>query len=233
MGKIVEQQAKKLSISVSKIIYNYDELNTYVFCNNEVAIEFTSPLSCLKNIKVLASKGVNIVCGTTGWLDYIDQVKQLVSKNRIGFIYASNFSRGMNIFWRIIDAASLIINKFSEYNIMGHEIHHKDKKDTPSGTALITAQILINNIKRKKRISTCSIKKTIHNDEIHISSSRNGSTVGTHQFLFDSANDVIRISHSSKCRTSYAQGAIQCAQWIKDKKGFYNIDHFFREIMNE
>ena len=233
MGKSIEQIAENLSIPISKTINSYKDLINYNFKNNEIAIEFTKPSSCLKNIKTLASKGVNIVCGTTGWFKNINQIKKLVYKNNIGFIYGSNFSIGTNIFWKIIKETSLIIDKFDHYDIMGHEIHHNNKKDSPSGTALTTAQILINNIKRKKQVVINRVNRKMRPEEIHFSSSRCGNIIGKHEIIIDSPNDSIKISHTSKWNTSYAEGAIKCAKWIKNKNGFYNIINFIDDLINE
>ena len=230
MGKMIQHEAAKLSIPISGIINGYNELVSYKFQNQDIAMEFTEPASCFKNIQILTSKGVNVVCGTTGWYQDIDLVKNLVSKNNIGFIYASNFSIGVNIFWQIIKKASVAIDKFDNYDVMGHEIHHRYKKDSPSGTALTTAQILIDNISRKNKVITDKIDREMQSDEVHFSSSRCGSIVGMHEIIFDSPNDSIKISHHSKERSTYALGAIRCANWIKGKKGFYSIKSFMDKL---
>ncbi|MSO14202.1 4-hydroxy-tetrahydrodipicolinate reductase [Candidatus Aquarickettsia rohweri] len=233
MGQMIELEANKLSTPVSKIINNYTELSSTEFDKDEVAIEFTEPSACLKNIEILSSKGVKIVCGTTGWDDNINEVKEIVKKHNTGFIYASNFSIGVNIFWKIIEETSSIINKFDHYDIMGHEIHHNKKKDSPSGTALTTAKIITNKIDRKKQIVTNRIDGEIKPNELHFSSSRCGSIIGKHEVIFDSPTDSIRISHDSKDRSSYAIGAINCAKWIKNKTGFYSIKNYMEELLNE
>ena len=232
MGKAINSEAQKLSILVSKIINNHDELMSYEFQDQEIAIDFTEPLEFIKNIKILTLKQVNTVCGTTGWFKYIGQVQELVLKSNIGFIYSSNFSIGVNIFWKIIKSASTIINQFEEYDVIGHEKHHKNKKDSPSGTLLTTAQIVINNIKRKNKIVTDSVNKPINPKLLHLRSSRCGTTIGVHKIIFDSIDDYIKISHHAKNRHGYAHGAIKCAQWIKNKKGFYSIDSFINEMIN-
>ena len=231
MGQMIELEAKKLSIPISKVINSYTELSSTIFNKDEVAIEFTEPSTCLKNIKALCLKGVNIVCGTTGWDKNIDEVQKLVKNNNVGFIYASNFSIGVNIFWNIIEEASSIINKFDDYDVVGHEIHHNKKKDSPSGTALTTAKIIINNIERKKQIISNRLDREIKPSELHFSSSRCGSVIGKHEITFDSPIDSINISHDSKGRNSYAIGAINCAKWIKNKTGFYSIKNYMEDLL--
>ena len=232
MGKMVEQEAMKLHIPVSSIINNQDHLLSYNFKSDEVAIEFTKPSTCLNNIKIISSKGAHIVCGTTGWNNNIQKIQELVSRNNIGFIYAANFAIGINIFWKIIKEASLLVDQFKSYDVMGHEVHHNTKKDSPSGTALTTGQIIVDHIKRKKRMITQKLDREMSEDEFHFSSSRCGSIIGEHEIIFDSPIDNIKISHSSKGRDSYAQGALKCAQWIKNKKGFYSIESYMQEILD-
>ncbi|MBY0580878.1 MAG: 4-hydroxy-tetrahydrodipicolinate reductase [Rickettsiales bacterium] len=232
MGQMIEKEAVKLQIPISKIINNKHELLSCNFGKDEVAIEFTEPSACLENIEIISLKGTPIVCGTTGWYGDIQKVQKLITDNNIGFIYASNFAIGVNIFWEIIKKASLVIDKFDEYDAMGHEIHHNKKKDSPSGTALTTAQIMIDNITRKKQIITERVDREMKPDEIHFSSSRCGSVIGKHEVIFDSNEDFIKISHDSKGRSSFAKGALNCAKWIKNKKGFYNIESYMEELLN-
>lgn len=233
MGRMVEQEAQSLNIPISQVIDNKDDLLASDFDDDEVAIEFTEPATCIENIGILASKGVNISCGTTGWYHDIETVKKLVNTNNIGFIYATNFAIGVNIFWKILKKATCIIDKFNEYDVFGHEVHHNKKKDSPSGTALTTAQIIIDNIKRKKQIITEKLDREIKADEVHFSSTRGGYVIGKHEVVFDSILDSIKITHDSKGRSSYARGAINCAKWIKDKKGFFNINNYMEELLYE
>ena len=231
MGKMVEQEAQNLNIPISKTIDNKNDLLASNFNDDEVAIEFTEPATCLQNIERLASKGINTVCGTTGWHQDIERAKEIIATNNTGFIYATNFAIGVNIFWKIVKEAACIIDKFEEYDIFGHEIHHNKKKDTPSGTALTTAQILIDNIKRKRQIITERMDRAMKTDELHFSSTRGGYVIGKHEVVFDSPFDSIKISHDSKGRSSYARGAINCAKWIKNKKGFFNINDYMEGLL--
>lgn len=231
MGKMVEQEARNLEIPISRIIDNRDALLANKFSDDEIAIEFTEPAACLENIERLASKGINTVCGTTGWHDNIEKVQRIIADSGTGFVYATNFAIGVNIFWKIIKEAACVIDKFEEYDIFGHEIHHNKKKDSPSGTALTTAKILIDNIKRKRQIITERMDRAMKTDELHFSSTRGGYVIGKHEVVFDSPFDSIKISHDSKGRSSYARGAINCAKWIKNKKGFFNINDYMEELL--
>ena len=231
MGKMVEQEARNLDIPISQVIDNKNDLLASDFDDDEVAIEFTEPITCIENIEILASKGVNISCGTTGWHENIEKEQKIIATSGIGFIYATNFAIGVNIFWKIVKEAACIMDKFEEYDVFGHEIHHNKKKDSPSGTALTTAKILVDNIKRKKHIITERIDREIKPDELHFSSTRGGYVIGKHEVVFDSSLDSIKISHDSKGRSTYARGAINCAKWIKNKKGFFSINDYMEELL--
>ena len=174
----------------------------------DVAIEFSTPRSVIQNIEFLASKKINVVCGTTGWYDKLDSVKEIIKKEGTGFIYASNFSVGMNIFFGIVKKASEEFNKFAQYDVGIEEIHHNQKLDKPSGTAL-------------------KIKDIIKKNKIDISSLRVGSKFGDHRVIFDSPADSITLEHSAKSRSGFAEGALLAAEFINGKKGFYKFEEIF------
>ena len=232
MGQAVERSASDMGIVVSKIIKNTEELKSYNFAPEEVAIEFTAPASCFNNIKILAGKGVSVVCGTTGWYEELSKFKELVRHSNIGFIYGENFSIGVHLFWKAVAVSAKIFNQFPIYDVSLHEVHHQQKKDAPSGTAKKTAEILIKNFPRKNKF-VVSEKGQIAphaDDELQLTYSRIGEVVGQHIVQFDSDIDTIEITHTSKGRQSYALGAIKCAQWLAHKKGFFNIDDYIKSI---
>lgn len=232
MGRAIEQIAKNSSISVSRIIDNEDNLKSASFAQDEVAIEFTTPSSCIKNVEILAKKGVNIVCGTTGWYDDLERFKKIIMDHNVGFIYSSNFSVGVNIFWQTIAHISKLMNKIDDYDVMGFELHHKHKKDSPSGTAIQTGEILLENLDRKTKLVTNVDERNLLPEELHFSAVRGGEIIGKHTILFDSIYDSIEISHTSKSRDSYAIGAIKSAQWLHGKKGFFEFQNYMGEISN-
>jgi len=183
----------------------------------DVAIEFSTPLSVIQNIEFLASKKINIVCGTTGWYDKLDTVKEIITKNNTGFVYASNFSVGMNIFFEIVKKAAETFNKFGQYDAGVEEIHHSLKLDKPSGTALKIGELITEHIKRKK-------------GNLNISSLRVGSKFGDHKVIFDSTADTITLEHGAKSRSGFAEGALLAAEFIHGKKGFYRFEEVFTQI---
>ena len=169
--------------------------------------------------------------GTTGWYDKLDDVKKIIEKAGTGLIWSGNFSLGVNIYFKIIEDTAKIMNKFDDYDVFVHEFHHNKKADSPSGTAVMIGNILKENIERKKRIVTGELKRKIEPDELHISSTRGGSVPGTHIVGFDSAVDTIELKHTARSRGGFALGAIMATQWIKDKKGFYDINDMMRSII--
>ena len=235
MGKEIEKQALNSCISISKVIdsslINSKDFKNINFSPDEIVIEFSAPKSIVSNIKILSDKGVNIVCGTTGWLDEIEKVKKIVKDAKIGFLYASNFSIGVNLFWEVIKFSSNLLNSFVQYDVFASEIHHKDKKDSPSGTALTMGNILLNNFSRKNSLVSKTLDRNILPNEIHLSSTRGGNVIGDHIVNYDCPDDYIEIKHSSRSRSGYALGAIECAKWLKGKEGFFGIEDYMKSKM--
>lgn len=237
MGKVIQKIAESKGIEVVSIIdpnvsdSTYKEINEESLKDVDVAIDFSRPTAVVESIKKVAELGKNLVVGTTGWYDQMEDVKDIVSKSGIGFIWSGNFSLGVNIYFRILKNASKIINNFDDYDIFVHEFHHRGKADSPSGTATMIGDILLNEIDRKKRIVTEELKRKIEDDEVHISSTRGGSIPGTHVVGFDSLADTIELKHTARGREGFALGAVMAAKWIHGKKGFFNIDDFMKEII--
>lgn len=195
----------------------------------DVVIDFTSPEVVVDTIKEIVGMGKNMVVGTTGWYEQIDEVKDLVAKSGTGLIYASNFSIGANIFFQIVEFASKLFSKFGDYDVAGFEIHHTGKKDSPSGTAKKLASIILENFPKKKRVETGRLDRQIAKDELHFASLRAGRNFGYHEVIFDSIADEVKLSHNAHGRRGFAEGALVAAEFIKDKKGFYSFDEVFKE----
>ena len=173
----------------------------------DVVIDFTSPEIVLENIKRATSLGKNMVVGTTGWYEYLSDVEKIVQEAGIGLIYAQNFSVGANIFFKIIANAAKLFNQFGGYDTYGLEIHHKGKKDSPSGTALRIGKEL---------------------GGLEFSSIRAGRNPGFHQVVFDSNADSITLAHAAHNRSGFAAGALLAAEFIEGKKGLYTFDEIFK-----
>lgn len=237
MGIEIERIAKEKGIAVKSIIdpkckeAKYKEINEESLKDVDVAVDFTHPDSAVENIKKVSALGKNMVVGTTGWYAQTDEVKEAVEKAGTGLIWSGNFSVGMNVFFRIIENASKIIDKFDDYDVFVHEFHHNQKADSPSGTAIMLGKILTGNIKRKEKVVTEELKRKIEPNELHISSTRSGSIPGTHVVGFDAKADSIELKHTAKGRQGFALGAVMAAEWIKDKKGFFDINSMMNNII--
>jgi 4-hydroxy-tetrahydrodipicolinate reductase len=197
----------------------------------ECVIDFSHPSVVLKNIKDYCNFSLNAVIGTTGWHDHVEQVKAQVMKAGISFIYGSNYSIGAHIFFRLVAAASRIINTIPGYDILGYELHHKKKKDSPSGTAHTIANIILENNKNKSCLVTDKLNRQIEKGELHFASVRGGNIPGIHTVLLDSEADTIELKHSARNRGGFALGAVLAAEWLSGKKGFYHVDDFIKETL--
>ena len=178
----------------------------------DAAIDFTAPAAVMANIEACIRLGVNMVVGTTGWYAELPRVRQLVERSSMGFLYASNFSIGVNIFFEVARAVAPALDY--GYNARILEKHHTQKKDAPSGTAATIKDILQLHSKAKT--------------DIEITSLREGDTVGQHVMLFDSEDDTMMLVHDAKSRRGFAHGAVRAAEWLKGKKGFFEFKDVLR-----
>src|SRR3989338_10674746 len=206
MGHEIEKITRAKGMNIISIIdpnsssANYREINEESLHNVDVCIDFTEPGAVMENIRKISKLGKCIVVGTTGWYDHLEESKSIVSQSNVGFIYASNFSIGVNIFFKIIENAARIINSIDSYDVFGYEVHNSRKLDAPSGTAKAIEQILVKNIQRKKEVPFASV--------------RSGTVPGTHVVGFDSAADTIELKHTARNREGFAIGAVMAAEWI-------------------
>ncbi|WP_185883000.1 4-hydroxy-tetrahydrodipicolinate reductase [Blattabacterium cuenoti] len=218
MGKAVKNIAKMRGHS---ILLCYDQSpHNHILKNIDVVIEFSQPDSAFNNVKFCIEKGIPTVCGTTGWLDKIGDIKKICKEKKGSFLYSSNFSIGMNIVYEINRKLSKLLSLYSnEYKITIEEIHHKNKLDQPSGTSISLANDIINSHMKKNWI----LGKSNNHDCISIISKRFSEEVGTHTITFHSNIDDIKIQHKSFNRNSFALGAVIAAEWIKNKIGFFSM----------
>jgi 4-hydroxy-tetrahydrodipicolinate reductase len=179
-----------------------------------VVIDFTAPHCVLANIEACVKTGKDLVVGTTGWYPNIDRVRELVALHRTGFVYAANFSVGVNLFFEVARTAAAALRH--DYSGQIFERHHVHKKDAPSGTA-----IAIKNVIRE-----AADKK----EDLEITSFREGEVVGLHEVVFESAADRIYLCHDAKSRRGFAEGAVLAAEWLIGKKGFYDFKDVWREL---
>jgi 4-hydroxy-tetrahydrodipicolinate reductase len=173
-----------------------------------VAIDFSIPAAVPRNVEGIAALGVNMVIGTTGWLEHLEAVKAAVAKHGVGLVWSPNYSVGVNAFFRLVSEAACLLATQPEYGAWAWEIHHSTKKDAPSGTLLKLVD---------------EMKKAGYARPINVSSNRAGAHPGTHEIGFDSSADTITLRHTARSREGFARGALKAAQWVAGKKGFYEF----------
>ena len=206
MGKEIDSLCREskifevVSISFKNI---NDKLDLEGIKKADIAVDFTSKDIVVKNIEAIAKLGKNLIVGTTGWYDHLDEVKMLVDKYKIGLLYAPNFSVGANLFLKMAEFSAKLFSKFPEYDVYGLEIHHKAKLDSPSGTALKIASKI---------------------NGLNFTSIRAGRNPGFHEVVFDSVADGITLSHQAYNRVGFAKGALIAVEFIKNKKGIYTFE---------
>lgn len=217
MGKAIEKIAQDRGHEiVSKIDKNFNEgrLN-----QSDVAINFSVPQAAVKNITSALESAIPVVCGTTGWLDAFEEVKQVALKNNTAFLYASNFSIGVNLFFKLNELLAKMMQNQTDYKASMEETHHVHKLDAPSGTAITLAEGIIENADLTKWSSDNAAE-----DELLIKSIREGEVPGTHAIEYASKIDAITIKHEAFNRQGFALGAVIAAEWIADKKGIFNMN---------
>lgn len=222
MGKAIHEQAIKREHTIPLIIdlQNKQELNAENLKKVDVVIEFTTPETAFDNVCFCLSHGVPVICGSTGWLHKLEEAKEIASQYNTGLIVASNFSVGVNLFFELNKKLAELMGKHSDYNPELLEVHHTQKLDSPSGTAISLAEQILERIPEKtKWVNHASDN---HN-ELVILSERKDPAPGTHHVKYSSAIDNIEIIHTAHNRTGFALGAVVAAEFMKGKKGFFSM----------
>jgi 4-hydroxy-tetrahydrodipicolinate reductase len=191
--------------------------------NIDAVIDFTTPHSILAHIEACVRAGKNMVVGTTGWYADLDRVRALVEQHGTGFVYAANFSVGVNLFFDVARAAAAALRH--DYSGQIFERHHVQKKDAPSGTAIAIQQVI-----REASVQAASVQNKNINKDVEITSFREGDVVGMHEVILESSADRIYLCHDAKSRRGFAEGAVRAAEWLTGKKGFYDFKDVWREL---
>ncbi|MDA9067613.1 4-hydroxy-tetrahydrodipicolinate reductase [Flavobacteriaceae bacterium] len=215
MGKAVEKIAVQRGHSIA---FKTNDFNLNLINDVDVTIEFSTPESAFTNIKKCLDSNVPVVTGTTGWLDDLEDIKNLCDKKNGSFLYASNFSLGANLFFELNKKLSHLMADKNEYKTSIDEIHHVHKVDKPSGTAITLAKDIISD-SRYRDWELDSHSK----DKISISSIRENEVNGVHKVSYSSENDIISIKHKALNRNGFALGAVISAEWLVNKKGCFSI----------
>ncbi|WP_339831969.1 4-hydroxy-tetrahydrodipicolinate reductase [uncultured Altibacter sp.] len=216
MGQTIERLAKEQG---HEIVYKRSSSTSEGHLKDaEAAIEFSSPEAAVENITSCFEHGIPVISGTTGWLDRYEEVLKIGKDRNASFIYASNFSIGVNLFFSINAYAAKLFEPWKEYTASIEEIHHTQKKDAPSGTAISLAEgILEHSDKKEWKLDRQS------DDALTITAKRIEDVKGTHIIRYDSAIDSISLEHEAHSRDGFAKGAILAAEWLQGKKGIYSM----------
>ncbi len=228
MGREVEKIAQDLGHTVTAIFDVDQPFTPTVDLNGaQVLIDFTLANLVANNLKNAAKLGIPVVEGTTGWYDQFDMVKNIPG---LTMLYSPNFSIGVYQFTKIVDYASRLMGALNSYDCYLHEWHHAGKADSPSGTAKILADILVDNLPGKDKILANSSHGVIDKKALHVTSSRVGRIPGTHEVGFDSVCDHITLRHEAHGREGLALGAVRGAEWLIGKNGLFSMDDFMQDM---
>lgn len=216
MGKSVEQAALKKGHQI--VLRISDDIGKYNLSQADVAIDFSLPKVAFKNITTCFDQGIPVVSGTTGWLNQYDEAVAACQASGGAFLYASNFSLGVNLFFELNRKLAQLMEPFTDYEASVEEIHHIHKLDAPSGTAITLAEQLLEHSRKK----TWALDKA-GSDELLITAKRQDEVPGTHTISYDSCVDRISIEHKAYNREGFAKGAVLAAEWIHGKQGVFTM----------
>ena len=222
MGKVIEKIALErghhVVLKIDKDDTNFD------LSVADVAIDFSVPTAAFGNISTALNQNVPVISGTTGWLDNFEDIKSLCEKTNGAFIYASNFSLGVNLFFELNKVLAKLITPFKEYNVQIEEIHHTQKQDAPSGTAITLAE----GIAKESNYEGWTLSPNTEPQKIKIEAKRIENVPGTHTINYTSEVDTLEITHTAHNRNGFALGAVVAAEWIIGKKGIFTM----KDVLN-
>lgn len=216
MGKVIERIALERGHEIVLRKGSQDSFDALK--NADVAIDFSVPSSAVENISACLEQGIPVVSGTTGWLEKYDEMAALCQSKNGSFIYGSNFSLGVNIFFELNEYLAKMMANLRDYKVSMEEIHHTQKLDAPSGTAISLANGIIQNTDY-----TNWTLETPKEGEIHIEAKRIENIPGTHSIFYDSVVDQIEIKHTAHSREGFALGSVIAAEWLVDKRGVFTM----------
>ena len=231
MGRLIEEIAQERDHNIVSYFTAKDPLKSTAQIEAvECLIDFSNGDAVAGNIALAFEAGQNILVGTTGWDKKILGEYSDISKSAI--FVSPNFSIGVNLFLSIVENASKLLDMAGGYDIAIHETHHKEKRDSPSGTALKIAEQIIGSSSSKNNIMTDSQSGIIPEESIRITSERIGDEVGTHEVLFDSEMETLTLRHQMKDRRVFASGALMVAEWLRGRTGLLGFEDYLREEFN-
>lgn len=233
MGKLIEQVALKRGHTIELIInqQNRDQITAEDLKGLDVAIDFSRPDAAIANMALCFEAGVPIVVGTTGWHEHLEEIKEICLSGNNSMLYGSNFSVGVNVLFYVNKLLAKAMEPYKSYDVQVEEIHHTHKLDAPSGTAITLADgILANNESKSKWINNIvgeEEEKIPKPEDLLVESHRIDEVPGTHTVIYSSEIDQIELRHIAHNRKGFAFGAVMAAEWLKDKKGFFEVGEMF------
>lgn len=234
MGKAIEQVVQNQNNGDEIVLrigsQNMHELTTENMKKADVAIEFTQPEAAFDNIKLCLEAGIPVVVGTTAWLQHLPEVKRLCTEKNGAVFFSPNYSIGVNIFWAVNRKLAELMAGQPQYEVSMEEIHHTEKKDAPSGTAVKTAEVIMESYPSKATTVTQLItpqhadeRPVLNASQMLIVAKRETNVPGTHTVSWHSSVDVIQLTHEAKSRMGFAEGAVAAARWLHSRKGYYTM----------
>jgi len=227
MGKEIEKLCINRKHNIYSIVDPLLMTGLDVLPGTDIAIEFTEPQAAIKNITYCIDQGIPIVSGTTGWQSELESLQKYCLDQNGSFFYSSNFSIGVHLFWQLSRHFARIMDIHDEYTLGLNEVHHVQKKDAPSGTAVTLAQYIISESSRFQTWHAAGSFSHSLNESIPISSERMGQIPGIHTVEYRSAHDRISLTHEAYSRSGFVEGVVKAAEWLINKKGVFGMDDLF------
>jgi 4-hydroxy-tetrahydrodipicolinate reductase len=239
---VVDPCVKTGGVSVPPAVESYSTLEDALngkpgksLKDADVVIEFSLPGAAPGNLLFLVNEKIPVVTGTTGWYGKLPEIGKAVNAAGSSLLWSSNFSLGVNLFYRVACYAARLADPFKEYDVAGFEAHHNNKADSPSGTAKTLVEKVLGQMTRKKKAVYQTLDRRPEADELHFASLRAGSMPGTHSLIFDSNADTIGIKHTARNREGFASGAVLAAEWLTAEKrtGIFTMDDVLDVVLKE
>jgi len=224
MGKEIEKVLLERGHTISHRISSTDTLKTIDFSNTDVIIEFSSPSSAKANIQFCIDNKLPIIIGTTGWYDDFEALSNRCKSNSSSMLYATNFSLGVNLFFKLNEQLAKLMNNHPSYTCSVTEIHHTEKLDAPSGTGITLAEGILKELDQKTQWENVCISDISNENVLSLASERLPNVPGTHEIKYENEIDKIEISHTAHSRKGFALGSVIAAEWIIDKKGVFTMN---------
>lgn len=199
----------------------------------DVAVDFSLPSVALDHIQRYCEWGQPAVVGTTGWYEHLDTVESMVAKHDASLLYAPNFSLGIAVVRRALSSVLPLVDELEEYDPFVQEMHHTNKVDSPSGTARMLGDVLVEGLERKDSVETETQHQRIDESAVHVTSTRAGTVFGEHVVGFDGPYDQITVNHRAKNRRGFAAGAVRAAEWLRGRRGLFQLDDVLADWLAE